>query len=283
MMKRPQALLRGSFIVAGLALATLAVQHALNVDSAALVAPDPAGAAAGPQRAGAVFAPPGSAAGRLLGPAAGANFANAARRSGPTMSGAPNEPELSSRDPFRDVPYLDLLRPDTAQPEAKRPPMNPGVSVRIEAPPSTANPTARSGAWNTTAGPADQCGPQTIAVQPQGVTANVEFVGVLLNGMEQNAAEFSGTQLGDLKIVVQWHHLLQNHAQRLDLIAPDGSLYQSLSRPLTVANEGADVETRVPVSGSWITRYGLYGTWCVAVYFDQDDAPVTTARVAIAR
>jgi hypothetical protein len=108
-------------------------------------------------------------------------------------------------------------------------------------------------------------------------------VGVLLNGTERNADSFSGAQLGDLKILVQWHHLLQNHAQRLDLIAPDGSLYQSLSRPLTLANEGTDVETRVPVNGTWITRYGLYGTWCVAVFFDQAETPVTTARVAITR
>jgi hypothetical protein len=115
------------------------------------------------------------------------------------------------------------------------------------------------------------------------VTADVDFVGVLLNGTEQNADSFSGAQLGDLKIIVQWRHLLQNHAQRLELIAPDGSLYQSLSRPLTVADEGNGVETRVPVSGSWITRFGLYGSWCVVVFFDQDEAPITTARVAIAR
>jgi hypothetical protein len=41
------------------------------------------------------------------------------------------------------------------------------------------------------------------------------------------------------------------------------------------------VAISVPVSGSWITRYGLYGSWCVDLFFDQDEKPVASGRVVI--
>lgn len=116
----------------------------------------------------------------------------------------------------------------------------------------------------------------------QGITAQVEFVGVLLNGEQRASNNFSGAELDDLNVLVQWKNLLQNHAQRVDLIAPDGSLYQSLSRLVTV-DDVAPVETRVPVNGSWITRYGLYGSWCVEIFIDQESAPVTSSRLVIAK
>jgi hypothetical protein len=104
---------------------------------------------------------------------------------------------------------------------------------------------------------------------------------VLLDGQQVTAEQFSGATLSDLKIVVQWQSLFQNHMQRLDLIAPDGSLYQSLSRPLTATD--ASVETLLPVNGTWITRYGLYGGWCVEVFLDQQNAPITSSPLVIAR
>jgi hypothetical protein len=120
-----------------------------------------------------------------------------------------------------------------------------------------------------------------LGLQPQGVTADVDFVGVLLNGSEREGRDFSGAQLGDLKILVQWRNLFQNHGQRLDLIAPDGSLYRSLSRPLTATDGDAPVQTLLPVNGTWITRYGLYGAWCVEVFFDQDESPIASSRLVI--
>ena len=121
-----------------------------------------------------------------------------------------------------------------------------------------------------------------VVPNPQGITAELEYVGVLLNGQQRADDRFSGAELDDLKILIQWRSLFQNHAQRIDLIAPDGSLYQSLSR-LVTADDTAAVETRVPVNGSWITRYGLYGSWCVEVFVDQESAPVTSSRLVIAR
>jgi hypothetical protein len=122
-----------------------------------------------------------------------------------------------------------------------------------------------------------------VAPNPQGITAQVEFVGVLLDGGQRAGDSFSAAELDDLKILVDWKSLFQNHAQRIDLIAPDGSLYQSLSRLVTAADVGALAETRVPVNGSWITRHGLYGSWCVEVFIDQESAPVVSSRLVIAR
>ena len=121
-----------------------------------------------------------------------------------------------------------------------------------------------------------------LGVQPQGVTAHVDFVGMLLNGQERAGQNFSGAQLSDLKILVQWQSLFQSHLQRLDLIAPDGSLYQSFSRPLTAGDADAPVETLLPVNGTWITRYGLYGAWCIEAFLDQQEQPITSSRLVIA-
>jgi hypothetical protein len=126
-----------------------------------------------------------------------------------------------------------------------------------------------------------ECRWHDLQPQAQGVTADVDFVGVLLKGQELEGRQFTGAELGDLKILVQWRNLFGHHRQRLELIAPDGSVYQSLSRPLTVSDVDAPVTTVVPVSGTWITRYGLYGSWCVDVFFDQDEKPVASRRVVI--
>jgi hypothetical protein len=125
----------------------------------------------------------------------------------------------------------------------------------------------------------DDCRRDEWHIQPHGVRAEVEFVGMLANGRERDGQQFPGGQLNDLKVRVQWRNLFGNHQQRLDIIAPDGSLYQSLSSPLTAR---APVETLLPVKGTWITHYGLYGAWCVEVFLDQEDKPVTSRRLVIA-
>lgn len=116
-----------------------------------------------------------------------------------------------------------------------------------------------------------------VAPHPQGVSAQIDFVGVLLNGQQREGNSFTGAELDDLKVVVEWKSLLENHAQRIDLVAPDGSLYQSLPRLVTATDNGAQLETRVPA------RYGLYGSWCVAVFLDQESSPVASSRLVIAR
>jgi len=150
----------------------------------------------------------------------------------------------------------------------------PAASTQTPATTAAAPPSATAGATGCKHEPAPH---------PQGVTAEVDFVGVLLSGAQREGDRFTGAELDDLKILVEWQSLLDNHAQRVDLIAPDGTLYQSLSRLVTAGDNGGQVETRVPVNGTWITRYGLYGSWCVEVFLDEESAPVASSRVVIAK
>jgi hypothetical protein len=124
----------------------------------------------------------------------------------------------------------------------------------------------------------DGCQRHEWHIQPHGIRADVEFIGMLGNGRERHGEQFPGGQLNDLKVLVQWQNLFGRHQQRLDIIAPDGSLYQSLPSPLTAR---APVETLLPVKGTWITHYGLYGAWCIEVFLDQEDKPVTSRRLVI--
>lgn len=36
------------------------------------------------------------------------------------------------------------------------------------------------------------------------------------------------------------------------------------------------METRLPVGGTWITEYYLYGAWRVDVYLDREELPITS-------
>ena len=116
----------------------------------------------------------------------------------------------------------------------------------------------------------------------QGVHAHVEFVGDQLNGTQHQSHTFSSARLSDLRVLVHWRNLFRNHhRQRLDFITPDGALYQSFTRLLTARDVDAPVETVLHVNGTWITQYGLYGAWCVEVFLDDEEHPVTHARFVI--
>ena len=109
---------------------------------------------------------------------------------------------------------------------------------------------------------------------------------------------FSAKALRDLLILVEYRALTPGpHTQRLLLYLPEGALYQQFTTafesgeaakgqaPALPASSRApqahheelgmeQVTTRLPVGGTWITQYGLYGTWRVAVYLDQARTPV---------
>ena len=75
-----------------------------------------------------------------------------------------------------------------------------------------------------------------------------------------------------LRIIVGWQNLSGTHSQRMELYSPDGSLYQQF--PAQFA--GSPVETRLPVGGSWITQYSLFGAWQVDVFLDRQGLPITS-------
>ena len=108
--------------------------------------------------------------------------------------------------------------------------------------------------------------------------ARVQLVGVNREGQEHRGAHFSAQRLRDVIVVVRWRTLVGSHTQRLELIAPDGSVYQTFR-----ASAEATVETHVPVAGSWITDYSLYGAWRVHVYLDENATPEASESFVLTR
>lgn len=112
--------------------------------------------------------------------------------------------------------------------------------------------------------------------------ALITLVGVNDKGQERRGQHFSPARLNTLVVVVGWRTLVGAHVQRLELVTPDGSLYQRFSSDVESADGRAHVETPVPVAGTWITEYQLYGTWTVNVYLDGNTTPVATTHFTLA-
>lgn len=121
----------------------------------------------------------------------------------------------------------------------------------------------------------------------------VSLVGLLHTGKQDSGWRFSGQTLRDLVIVVEYRDLPAGpHTQRLKLFAPDGALYQQFTTEFAANDHSArgqsrrgagwqPVETRLPVGGTWITQYSLYGTWRVEVYLDQARTPVVHRNLVL--
>jgi len=114
-------------------------------------------------------------------------------------------------------------------------------------------------------------------------SASVELIGVNHHGRERRAQRFDTDRLRSLVIQVGWRTLVGMHTQRLELITPDGSVYQTLTQPVASVTGTAVVETYLPVAGTWITEYGLHGRWTVNVYLDDAVKPVTSAEFTFAK
>ncbi len=104
--------------------------------------------------------------------------------------------------------------------------------------------------------------------------AQVSFIGINHHGHEHGGWHFSPEHLSTLVVVVTWETLVGLHAQRLELVTPDGSVYQRLTTEVGSADGRARVETPVRVAGTWITEYQLFGTWTVNVYLDDATTPL---------
>lgn len=116
-------------------------------------------------------------------------------------------------------------------------------------------------------------------------TVVLEVVGLAHSGREIHRQEFSVDTLRDLRIVAWWN-VAGAHVQRLELRAPDGSLYQRLSRSFDTAesagrhrgrHRGTPVETLLPVGGTWITDFSLVGHWQIEIYLDDSRTPIASA------
>jgi len=118
-----------------------------------------------------------------------------------------------------------------------------------------------------------------------GPDAHVQVEGAGDDGRRHPGHRFSPRRVADLVVVVKWTHVDTAHTQRLALIAPDGTVYRSTTA--LVSPEGAfarqaTVETVVPVRGTWIVDYNLYGGWCAEVYIDGTAEPVARRSFLIA-
>ncbi len=103
-------------------------------------------------------------------------------------------------------------------------------------------------------------------------SATLQFVSANNDGSSSGGAEFSGDLVRALRILVGWQNLSGTHSQRLELYGPDGSLYQQFSTQFA----GTPIETRLPVTGTWITQNSLFGAWRVDVFLDAGRMPITS-------
>jgi hypothetical protein len=122
-----------------------------------------------------------------------------------------------------------------------------------------------------------------LAGSPSHESASIELFGVNHHGREQRGQHFQPDRLRSLLIQVQWRTLVGVHTQRVELITPDGSVYQNLTEPVASATGIAVVQARLPVTGTWITEYDLHGRWTINVYLDDAVRPVTSTAFTFAK
>ncbi|HUK63433.1 MAG TPA: hypothetical protein VLV15_08870, partial [Dongiaceae bacterium] len=126
----------------------------------------------------------------------------------------------------------------------------------------------------------DDCSRQSRRVRVPGgfAEANLSFAGVLTSGRTRTGESFPGDGLRELRLIVSWTDVEKMHQQRIELLSPDGELYQRFATAFAGGGRTVTVTTRLPVTGSSITDSGLYGEWCAEVYLDDDDAPIARRR-----
>jgi hypothetical protein len=113
-----------------------------------------------------------------------------------------------------------------------------------------------------------------------GPSARLRISGLHHDGVIKQQTQFASGDLRDLHLDVDYLQVSGPHRQRIELFAPDGSLYQRRFRDVTIA-EGQPVNTRVPVGGTWITEHSLFGNWRVAVYLDTSQTPIASGAFAL--
>lgn len=124
--------------------------------------------------------------------------------------------------------------------------------------------------------PGDDCTQQSRRVRlPDGfVEARLSFSALLKNGRARVGDTFTLGELRELRVIVNWSQAEEGHLQRVDLYAPDGTLYQRFATSFTGERRPVAVVTRVPVAGSTIVDSSLVGEWCAEAFLDDEHAPI---------
>jgi hypothetical protein len=133
-------------------------------------------------------------------------------------------------------------------------------------------------------------GPAAAAYRgPLSPLATVELVGINAQGRSVPRLGPLLRGLRDLEINVWWA-VSGHHLQTLKVIAPDGSLYQTMTRTFDadanrrrLGEHGGDllVRTLLPVAGTWITEYSMEGHWTIEIYMDANIQPVATSTFRV--
>lgn len=112
----------------------------------------------------------------------------------------------------------------------------------------------------------------------------VRVVGIAADGTQIQKRSFSLRTLRDLQIT-SWWNVPGSFVQRLELRAPDGSLYQRHTQKVKVGSitshvggdpRGTRARMVMPVGGTWITEYSLVGTWTVELYMGNARTPAAS-------
>jgi len=164
-------------------------------------------------------------------------------------------------------------RPSASSATAVEPPPGPYSNIApVAAGASTGGTVASGGSEGLTGGVGQAGGPAGSSAGTQnGLSAALTLTGHLHNGSSQQGDQFSATSLRDLLIATTYSNVSGAHRQRLELYAPDGSLYQKLSGAVAPSTQAL-----IPVGGTWITEHSLFGGWRVDVYVDRETTPITS-------
>ena len=105
----------------------------------------------------------------------------------------------------------------------------------------------------------------------------VDLQGIDDHGRHRRGHRFTADDLRELRIKVRWGRVGEPTAQRIELFTPSGHLYQAFAAEV----DEAIMETSVPVGGTLITQYGLYGEWCLELYVEGVGSPVARKTFAL--
>ena len=83
---------------------------------------------------------------------------------------------------------------------------------------------------------------------------------------------FSATTTRDVQVNVSWQNVpVGSHVQTLELLLPDGGLYQQTQTPFAVQPDSSEVPgatQTLPFAGTWIQQRNLMGEWTARVSLD---------------
>jgi hypothetical protein len=163
-------------------------------------------------------------------------------------------------------------RPSASSAMAVEPPPSPYSNIATVTAAAGASTVASGGSDGLTGGASPAGGPGGSSAGTQnGLSCAVALTGHLHNGSSRQDDQFSTTSLRDLLISVTCSSASGSHRQRLELYAPDGSLYQRLAGAVAPSTQAL-----IPVGGTWITEHSLFGDWRVDVYVDRETTPIAS-------